>query len=252
MIDNQEADGSLRSDSAPSWHPFKSVGWQRAIVLVPTAIYDCCGDRGLLERAFPHMRRYADYLLANLKDDLLPSGFSQFPVEWLCIGKQHDQLGDNAAAVDVLRKVAQAAEILSEPGARYIAAAERMATAAHQRWHQKGTGIFGRNGGQGYAQSSQVYALRFGLAAPEVRPAVFESLMFDLMEGRGDGPFVTTGIGSTEHLPIVLSEHGRCRPYRPLRWRGEAGCSMVVHAGCVLLAGHGFHRCCLEKRTCRL
>ncbi len=209
MIDNQEADGSLRSDSAPSWHPFKSVGWQRAIVLVPMAIYDCCGDRGLLELAFPHMRRYADYLLANLKDDLLPSGFSQFPVEWLCIGRSKDQLGDNAVAVDVLRQVARAAAILGESGIRYAEAAERLAAAAHQRWHQKGTGNFGGNGGQSYAQSSQVYALRFGLAAPEVRSAVFESLVFDLMEGRGAGPFVTTGIGSTEHLPIVLSEHGR-------------------------------------------
>jgi len=209
MIDNQEEDGSLRGDCAPIWSPCKSVGWQRAIVLVPLAVYECCGDRALLARVFPHMRRYADYLLANLKDNLLPGGFSRHPVEWLCIGKPNDPLGDNAVAVDVLRKVAQAAEILGESGARYVAAAERMATAAHRRWHQKGTGIFGGNGGQGYAQSNQVYALRFGLAAPDVRPAVFESLMFDLMEGRGDGPFVTTGIGSTEHLPMVLSAFGR-------------------------------------------
>lgn len=29
------------------------------------------------------------------------------------------------------------------------------------------------------------------------------------MNARSDGPFVTTGIGSTEHLPIALSEFGR-------------------------------------------
>lgn len=208
MIDNQEADGSLRGDSAPIWFPCKSVGWQRALVLVPLAIYDCCGDRGLLERAFPHMRRYADYLLANLKDNLLPGGFSSHPVEWLSIGKRNNQLGDNAVAVDVLRKVARAAETLGEPGGRYVEAADRVAAAAHGRWYQR-HGIFGGNGGEGYAQSNQVYGLRFGLTAADVRPEVFDSLVFDLMQARGEGPFVTTGIGSTEHLPIVLSEHGR-------------------------------------------
>ncbi len=209
MIDNQEAEGSLRGDTAPVWFPCKSVGWQRALVLVPMAIYECCGDRGLLERAFPHMCRYADYLLANLEDDLLPAGFSRHPVEWLCIGKPNDQLGDNAVAVDALRKVAQAAEVLGESGARYVAAAERMAAAAHARWARKDADSFGGDGGQGYAQSNQVYGLRFGLAAADVRQDVFDNLVFDLMHARGDGPFVTTGIGSTEHLPIVLSEHGR-------------------------------------------
>jgi alpha-L-rhamnosidase len=209
MIDGQESDGSLRGDCAPVWIPCKSVGWQRALVLVPMAIYECCGDRGLLERAFPHMCRYADYLLANLKNDLLPAGFSRHPVEWLCIGKQNDQLGDNALAVDVLRKVAQAAEILGESGAGYVAGAERIAAAADVRWSRKGTGNFGGGGGQAYAQSNQVYALRFGLAGQEVCQEVFDSLVFDLMQARGDGPFVTTGIGSTEHLPIVLSEHRR-------------------------------------------
>jgi alpha-L-rhamnosidase len=210
MIDNQEADGSLRGDCAPAWFPCKSVGWQRAIVLVPMAIYECCGDRGLLERAFPHMRRYADYLLANLKDDLVPPGFSWHPVEWLCIGKRNDHLGDNAVTIDVLRKVARAAEVLGKTeGAHFAEVADRIAAAAHRRWHQSGTGIFGGGGGEGYAQSNQVYSLRFGLAAPEVRQSVFDSLVFDLLQARGDGPFVTTGTGSTEHLPIVLSAFGR-------------------------------------------
>ena len=210
MIDNQEADGSLHGDCAPIWGPCKSVGWQRAIVLVPMAIYECCGDRAFLERAFPCMQRYADYLLANLKDDLLPSGFSRHPVEWLSIGKKNDQLGDNALAIDVLRKMARAAEVLGKTeGAHFAKAADRMAAAAHRRWHQRGTGIFGGNGGQDYAQSNQVYGLRFGLVATEVRQSAFDSLVFDLMQARGDGPFVTTGIGSTEHLPIVLSEFGR-------------------------------------------
>jgi len=210
MIDNQEPDGSLRGDTAPVWFPSKSVGWQRAIVLLPMALYESCGDRALLRRAFPHMRRYADYLLANLKDSLLPAGFSRHPPEWLCIGKRNDQVGDNAMAVDVLRKVARAMEVLGETGGEhYSAAADGMAAAAHKCWLNETSGSFGGDGGESYAQSNQVYALRFGLASPEHRRRVFDSLVDDLINARGDGPFVTTGIGSTEHLPFVLSEFGR-------------------------------------------
>lgn len=217
MIDNQEPDGSLISGTAPRWGKYKSVGWQRTIILAPMALYENSGDIGLLQRAYPHMRRYGDYLLANLKDDLLPAGFSVHPVEWLCIGKQNDQLGDNAVAIGALRTLARAAEVLGEAdGDRYAKAADKMATAACRRWkagtlwHGLPGGHFGGDGGQGYAQSNQVYGLRFGLVAPGDRQDVFDSLVADIMQARGDDePFVTTGIGSTEHLPIVLSEFGR-------------------------------------------
>ncbi|HCD34540.1 MAG TPA: hypothetical protein DER01_19175 [Phycisphaerales bacterium] len=209
IIDNQQDDGSLRGDMAPFWFASRSVGWQRAIVLLPWVIYEYYGDRSLLKRAFTHMCRYADFLIANLKDDLLPVGFSLHPLEWLCIGKQNNQLSDNAAALDVLRKVAQAAEVLGEDSTRYTQIADRMAMAAHNRWSKPGSGSFGGSGGQTYAQSNQVFALRFGLADSEISQDVFDSLVFDLMHARGEGPFVTTGIGCTEHLPMVLSDFGR-------------------------------------------
>lgn len=210
MIDNQEPDGSLRGDAAPVWFPCKSVGWQRGIVVVPLAIYEVCGDTALLRRALGPMRRYADYLLANLQDDLLPGGFSKHPTEWLCVARRNAELGDNALAIDVLRKVAHAASVLGESGyERYSVAADRVAAAAHRRWHADTSGCFGGSGGEDFAQANQVYALRFGLTVPESRQRVFDSLVDDLMNARGDGPWVTTGIGSTEHLPFVLSEFGR-------------------------------------------
>ncbi len=210
MIDNQEPEGCLRGDVAPFLYPAKSIGWQRALVLVPMAAYDAGGDLSLLQRAFPHMRGYADYLVNNLENDLLPPRFSTHPAEWLCIGKRNDQVGDNAMAVDVLRNVARASDILGESGgAHYADAADRIAAAAHQRWCVGKGGCFGGDGGEGYAQSNLVYGLQFGLVGAEERSRVFESLVFDMMEARGEGPFVTTGIGSTEYVPFVLDAFGR-------------------------------------------
>lgn len=210
MIDNQEPEGCLRGDVAPFLYPARSLGWQRALALVPMAAYDFGGDQRLLRRAFPHMRRYADFLIDHLKDDLLPPRFSTHSAEWLCIGKRNDQVSDNAIAVDVLRNVARAAEILGESGgARHAEAADRIAAAAHRRWCVGKDGCFGGDGGEGYAQSNLVYGLQFGLVGAEEQSRVFESLVFDMMEARGRGPFVTTGIGSTEYVPFVLDAFGR-------------------------------------------
>lgn len=207
MIDIQEADGSLTADAAPAWFPCKSVGWQRAIVLAPWTLYETYGDCFFLRRAFPHMCRYADYLLNNLKENLLPDGFSHHPAEWLCVARRDARFADNMLAVDVFRKVAKASRQLGEDGRAYDEAAARVADAAHRCWYDQRSACY--SAGEGFAQSGQIYALRFGVPPPAERQRVFDRLVDDLMNARGEGPFVTTGIGSTEHLPTVLSEFGR-------------------------------------------
>ncbi|HEY3331000.1 MAG TPA: family 78 glycoside hydrolase catalytic domain [Capsulimonadaceae bacterium] len=208
MIDNQLPDGVLRGDCAPMWGPNHSVGWQRALILVPVALYEAYGDTGTLHHALPHMRRYADHLLAQLSDDLIPATYSTHPAEWLSIGRQNKQLADNAMTCDLLRKFATALNGVGEPDAdQYVAAADRIAAAFHKRWYDSNCAAY--DAGESFAQASQVYALRFGMTPAELRNDVFDRLVDDLMNARGDGPFVTTGIGSTEHLPFVLSEFDR-------------------------------------------
>jgi alpha-L-rhamnosidase len=208
MVVSQEEDGSLYSDTAPSWFPCKSIGWQRAIVLLPMAIYETFGDIDFLKKSFPAMQKYADYLANNLEDDLIPDGFSRHPVEWLDIAKANAQLGDNAFTVDVFDKMAEAADALAEESKHYTDLAARVRVAAHKKWHHA-SGKFGYDNAQSIAQSNLIYGLRFGLVDKDDRDCVFDALLCDLMDMRGDGPYATTGIGSTEHLPIVLSENGR-------------------------------------------
>ena len=208
MMDNQQPDGSLRGDAAPMWGPCRSIGWQRTLVLLPVTLYDHYGDTAQLRNTFPAMRRYADFLLANLQEGLMSDNFSHHPSEWLCLGHSLKGLSDNALAIDVLRQVARTGRILGEvTETDYAAVADEIAKDAHTRWYDPVSDCYG--GGEGFAQSSQVYALRFGITPPELRQQVFDRLVDDLMRARGDGPFVTTGIGSTEHLPIVLSQFGR-------------------------------------------
>lgn len=43
-----------------------SVGWADAVYLIPYRYYKRFGDKGLLERCYPMMKKYSDYLLAHL------------------------------------------------------------------------------------------------------------------------------------------------------------------------------------------
>ncbi len=213
MAINQQPDGCLFNDTAPSfacegWGKMFGIGWQRTVVLLPLKLYEVYGDRELLERAWPVMCRWADYLRAQLKGGLVPPGLCKHPPEHLCVGRRNDDLANTAMALDVMRHMAQAGRILGRPEAvAYEAVADEIADAAHRRWYDPKNGCYG--GGENFAQSNQVYALRFGITPPEERRRVFDRLVDDMMEGRGTGPVVLSGIGSLEHVPFVLSDFGR-------------------------------------------
>jgi alpha-L-rhamnosidase len=214
MAINQQPEGCLLNDTAPSfacemWGRMFGVGWQRTVVLLPMKLYEVYGDRALLERAFPVMCRWGDYLRSLVKGSLLPDNLCRHVPEWLCVGRRNNDLADNALAVDALRQVARAGRILRcvEKADLYDSAADTIARAAHERWYDPRNGCYG--GGENFAQSNQVYALRFGICPPGERQRAFDRLVDDMMEGRGTGPVVLSGIGSLEHVPFVLSDFGR-------------------------------------------
>lgn len=209
MCDNQGADGNLLSDCSPAWGPGTSLGWTRVIVMVPMKLYRMYGDLRLLHQAYPHMQAYCEHLLSNVKDDVLQESFSKHPAEWLCVGHKEKVLPDNALACDVLQTMSEAASLLGHEGdrQRYSTAGTELAKRVHRIWFDGPSGCY--QGGTFFAQSNQVYPLRFGMVPEEHVPAVVDRLIDDLASARGKEPFLTTGIGSTVHLLEVLSSVGR-------------------------------------------
>lgn len=212
MAVNQEPEGCLFGDTAPSFACWGrkefGLGWQRAVVLLPMKCYEAYGDRVLLERAFPVMCRWADYVCSLVKNNLLPDNLCKHGPEHLCAGRRNNDIANNAMAVDVLRQVAEAGKILGEPGTKlYESTASQIAWAAHERWYNPNNGCYG--GGENFSQANQIYALRFGICPEAARERAFARLVDDMMEGRGSGPVVLSGVGSLEHVPFVLSDFGR-------------------------------------------
>jgi alpha-L-rhamnosidase len=213
MAVNQQSEGCLYNDTAPSfacegWGKMFGIGWQRVVILLPMKLYEVYGDRVLLERAYPVMCRWADYLRSLLKDGLLPKDLCKHGPEHLCVGRRNNDIANTALAIDALRKVAEAGRILGHFESKiYDTIADEMATAAHRVWYDSKNACYG--GGENFAQANQIYALRFGICPPAERQHAFDRLVDDMMNGRGTGPVICSGIGSVEHVPFVLSDFGR-------------------------------------------
>lgn len=207
--DNQQPSGNLLSDASPPWPHVSSVGWTRVMVLIPWRLYKRYGDRQILERAYPFMLSYGEFLRKAVGDDVLQPSFSAHPPEWLSVTHKEKVLADNALACEIFQVLADIASLLGkeDDSLTYREAAVSLATRFHQLWFEKHNGCY--QGGTYFVQSNQVYALHSDITPPEDRGAVFDRLVDDLASARGSEPFLTTGIGSTVHLLEVLCEGGR-------------------------------------------
>ncbi|MCK4990747.1 MAG: family 78 glycoside hydrolase catalytic domain, partial [Bacteroidales bacterium] len=86
MIDSQLEDG-LVPDIAPEYVPFErgfrdSPEWGSASVIIPWQLYRWYGDKEVLERAYPMMIRYVDYLSRKSKNNILYHGLG----DWFDLG----------------------------------------------------------------------------------------------------------------------------------------------------------------------
>jgi len=207
--DNQLPTGNLLSDALPPWPHVSSLGWTRIMVLIPWRLYRMYGDRQILERAYPYMEAYCEYVKAAVGDNVLQPDFSAHPAEWLCIGQKEKVLPDNALACELFQVMAEIADLQgeTEDALTYREAAASLAARFHQLWFEKHNGCY--QGGTFFAQCNQVYPLHAGITPPEDVDAVFGRLVDDLASARGEEPFLTTGIGSSVHLLEVLSKGGR-------------------------------------------
>ena len=89
MMDSQLENG-LVPDIAPEYVPFKggfrdSPEWGSASVIIPWQLYQWYGDIEVLEKAYPMMTRYVDYLHTKSNNNILEHGLG----DWYDLGPKH-------------------------------------------------------------------------------------------------------------------------------------------------------------------
>ena len=184
-----------------------SPEWGSAAIQSPWAAFRFTGDAALLERSYPVMRRYADYLASRAKGGLLDFGLG----DWYDRGPAPPgpaQLTSRAFTATAiwfadLTVLAQIADRLNRPDEAQAlkAQAETVKAAINARFYDPGTRRYDRG-----SQTASAMALALQLAPPEARAAVLRALIDDI-HGRGD--HVSAGDIGFHYVVRALSEAHR-------------------------------------------
>ncbi len=215
LEDAQHADGSI-PDVAPNYWPLYNddLTWPSTFIFVPGMLYDQYGDRRVLERYYPAMRKWLEHEKQFVVSGLISK--DQY-ADW-CVPPEDPKLIhslDPARVTDktliassyyyeLLRVIARYARILDKP--TEAADLERLAMQVNSAFQVKFfkpiEGIYG-NG----TQTSSILPLYFQMAPAESRAPVLASLarnITDVTDGH-----VGTGLVGAQWLMRTLSDNGR-------------------------------------------
>ncbi len=198
-------------DSEPNDTSDAGPAWSDALLICPWTIYLAYGNRRILERHYPSMVRYVEFLRRQ-SQDLIRShpekerwgGFG----DWLALdgsgktdgGTRKDLLGTAffAYSTELLAKIA---DVLGKSGdAERWRQWHREILQAFQRRFVTGDGLLA-----GATQTAYVVALHFGLLPKHQRAEAVRELVRSIRE---NGLKLATGFVGTPYLTRVLSDHG--------------------------------------------
>jgi alpha-L-rhamnosidase len=185
-----------------------SAGWGDVAVIAPWTMYQAYGDTGFLERQYPSMRAWVEYVRGQAGERLLWTSGSHFG-DWLAFATNRADYPGATTDKDLIATayfahstdlLGRAALVLgkAEDARSYRALFERIRTA-FQREYVTPTGRLTSN-----TQTAYVLALDFDLLADSLRAEVARRLAEDV---RRMG-HLTTGFLGTPALTRMLSENG--------------------------------------------
>ena len=216
LSDSQKPNGSIPVVSPNYWpNYYDDLTWPSTFLFLPGMLYDQYGDRRVLERDYPAMKKWIDHERTFLTaDSLMPK--DQYG-DW-CVPPEdpkliHSQdpahitdktLLGTAYYYELLRLMARYARLLDKPpeATDFDALADQV-NAAFQKRFYKPLDFRYDNG----TQTSSVLPLYFQMVPPENRAAVLDSLTRKIeQESHGH---VGTGLVGAQWLMRTLSDNGR-------------------------------------------
>lgn len=173
--------------------------WEGALVLMTWDLYRFTGDKAILERYYPAIKKYLDHLIRNAKGHTLNFGIDDHkPVETKTEG---DILASGYLA-NFTHLLAQMSGILEHPEeAQYYADySEQAKRAFNEKYFDENTGRYG-NGGQ----TSMALALYHHLVPEGQEDMVLKALLADI---KARDYHFDVGVVGLKYLFNVLREYG--------------------------------------------
>ena len=201
--DGQTTNGSF-SDVSPNTSGSGGVpGWGDAGVICPWTIYEIYGDTQILERHFPAMTNWVEYLRAHSTDLIRDKDRGNDYGDWLSIQADtpKDLIGTAYFAYST-HLVARSCKALgrADEAARYEQLFQDIKTAFNKRYVAADGRI------QGNTQTAYAMALKFELLPDDLRSKAAQYLVDDI---KARGGHLSTGFLGVSYLLPVLTRSGR-------------------------------------------
>lgn len=211
MIDSQ-LDNGLVPDIAPEYVVFAkgfrdSPEWGSASVIIPWQLYRWYGDEEVLNKAYPTMKRYVDYLQTKSQNNILSHGLG----DWFDLGPKKPgeaQLTSKAVTATSiyyydLQIISKIAEMMryKEDIEKYKTLSEKVKRSFLKEFYNPKTGVVSTNSQTAYAMS-----LYTGLVPDSDKEKVFNNLVKSIKK---NDYALTSGDIGYHFLVRVLSENGR-------------------------------------------
>ena len=215
LADSEKPDGSIPVVSPNYWpNYYDDLTWPSTFIFVHDMLYDQYGDKRVIERDYPAMKKWIAHERTYLENGLMPK--DQYG-DW-CVPPEDPKLihsQDPARITDktllgstyyyyLLHTMARYARLLDRPAdaADFETQAEQV-NAAFQRRFFKPLAAMYDNG----TQTSSVLPLYFGMVPPESRARVIDTLTRRIdTESHGH---VGTGLVGAQWLMRTLSDNGQ-------------------------------------------
>jgi alpha-L-rhamnosidase len=214
LEDSQRPTGSI-PDVSPNYWPLYNddLTWPGTIVFVHGMLYDQYGDKRVLARGYPAMKKWMDYEKTFVKDGLISK--DQY-ADW-CVPPEDPKLihsKDPARVTDktliassyyyqFLRTMSRYARILDRPtdAADFDRDADQIQDIFQRKFFKLESSMYD-NG----TQTSSILPLYFEMIPADFRPAVVQTLVRNI-EQKSDG-HVGTGLVGAQWLMRTLSDNG--------------------------------------------
>ncbi|HEY3441732.1 MAG TPA: family 78 glycoside hydrolase catalytic domain [Paludibaculum sp.] len=215
IADAQRPTGSI-PDVVPNYWPMYNDGivWPSTFILGPATIYEQYGDARVIQRNYPAMKKWIEYMRTFLKDGIMPKntyGDWCVPPEKPELIHSQDPARQTQGALlstayyhHMLKLMSRYAAIAGQPDdARdYEALAAQTKAAFLAKYFNEGAAKFD-NG----TQTSAILPLAFDMAPVASRGAVFDGLVRKIEQESGN--HVGVGLVGAQWLMRTLSANGR-------------------------------------------
>ncbi|MDY3069404.1 MAG: family 78 glycoside hydrolase catalytic domain [Parabacteroides sp.] len=185
MCSSQTSEGMI-PDIAPEYVEFEggfrdTPEWGSAFIISPWYIYQWYGDTRLIEKYYPYMQRYLDYLASQAKDNIVSYGLG----DWFDIGPKapgYAQLTSNGVTATAIYYydaclMSKMADLLDkkEDSKRYADLAGRIKVSFNKTFWNETTKKYDRD-----SQAANAIAIYMGLTTPDNHKYVCENLINDI------------------------------------------------------------------------